>query len=108
MVGRRPLFAPLFHRFGVVKSPWSLFKERQVVQGIKNILLPFVASAMTGKEFGFVVDVHLERIGFERDLSSCPADRNGVAVGFKGGLAVRSQANRYHCTAVIGKRWQGS
>src|SRR6266702_537694 len=92
MVGCRPIFAPAFDWCGVVKGTWSLFKQGKIVQRIKNILLPFVASGMMGKEFCFVVNVNMKRIGFQRDFFSCPTDRNRVAVGFKRRLAVGGQA----------------
>src|SRR5438046_1101484 len=50
MVGLRPLFAPAFHRCGVVKGTWSLFKQGEVVQRIKNILLFLIASAVSCNE----------------------------------------------------------
>src|SRR5437762_4797127 len=35
-VGLRPVFAPLFDRFGIVKGTWPLFKKAEIMQRIKN------------------------------------------------------------------------
>src|SRR6266851_2547959 len=105
MVGLRPIFTPSFYGCGVVKCAWSLLKQWEIMKRIKNILLAFVATRMRGNEFCFVINVNVERIGFERDLASGPTDRNRIAVSFKCRLAVGSEPNRCHFAAVIFKWW---
>src|SRR5436309_425661 len=46
VVGLRPFFAPLFHGGGIVKRAWPLFKKRDVVERIENILLAAIAAQM--------------------------------------------------------------
>src|SRR5258708_7319791 len=107
MVGLRPIFTPSFYWCGILKCTWSLLKQREIMKRIKNILLTFVTTGMTGNQFCFVINVNMERIGFERDLASGTTDRNRIAVGFKCCLAVGSEPDRCHFAAVIFKGWQG-
>src|SRR4051812_28180443 len=48
-VDRRPAFTPAADGFGMLKSPWALFKQRQIVQRVEHILLAPIAAGMFSK-----------------------------------------------------------
>src|SRR5258708_34980192 len=91
MVGYWLAFTPLFEGLGVFKRTWSLFEQRQVVQGIENILLSAIATRVIGKPVPPLPDLDRTRIGFERHFTACTLDGYGATIGVVGRLAVEAQ-----------------
>src|SRR5579862_1603055 len=106
MIGLWPVFTPPFHRFGVIKGTWSLFKQCQIVQWIKNILLASITPRMACQQRGLIQDSNREWIRLQGHITPGPVDWDGVAVGLKSGLAVWIEADSHHLTAIELKWWQ--
>src|SRR2546430_2196735 len=101
LVGLRPVLAPLFQRFGILKGSWSLLKQGKIMEGIKDVLLFLIASQVSSKQCPFIQDVNMKGISLERHLTAGFSNRHRIAVGFKGGLAVGGEPNGDHLRAVV-------
>src|SRR5437588_2834358 len=101
LVGLRPVLAPLFHRFGILKGTGSLLKQGKIMEGIKDILLFLIASSVSSKQCPFIKDVNMKGISLDRYLTAGFSHRHRIAVGFKGGLTVGGESHSDHLRAVV-------
>src|ERR1700736_1984168 len=109
MVAGWPVLPPLPQGFGILQRSWALFKQEQVVQWIKHVLLLPKAAFMASQHPLRGSDLDMERIGFQDQLASGLFDGHRVAIGFIGHLAVSIQMNLTGHTAVkrsLGQRTQ--
>src|SRR5215470_846119 len=109
MVAGRPVLPPLPQGFGILQRSWALFKQEQVVQGIKHILLLPKAAFMASQHPLRGKDLDMKRIGFQDQLASGLFDGHGVAIGLIRHLAVAIEMNLTGYAAVkrpLGQRTQ--
>src|SRR6266567_3369552 len=93
MVGCRPVLPPLAQGLGILQRSWALFKQEQVVQGIKHILLLPKAAVMASQHPLRGKDLDMKRIGFQDQLASGLFDGHRVAIGLIRHLAVAIEMN---------------
>jgi hypothetical protein len=106
MVALRPILAPTLHGGCEVKGSWTTLEQRQIVKGVKDVLLALVTTGMTSKELIAIKDLHLEGIGFHCDLTASTSDGDTVAIGVKNDLTVRGQLSGDLLTAIVLKLWK--
>lgn len=75
---------------------------------IKEVLFASITAGMTRQQGGPIQDLGVKGVGFDGDLLTSAFDRNGIAIGLVGGLAVGRQAHRGNVTTVIIKGRQGT
>src|SRR5438445_1147197 len=107
MIGCWPVTTPLFERLRIVECPWTLFKQWQVMQWLENVLFPTITARVTSQQGSPVQDLEIERICLHHYRACGTIDRNGIAIGLKGGLTVRGESDRGDLAAVILKRRKG-
>ena len=60
MIRLRPLFAPALEWASILKGPWPLFEQCQVMQRIADILLMAVTAGMACNHLTLMQDINAE------------------------------------------------
>ncbi len=90
----------------MLEGAGPLLQQRQVVQRIEDVLLPFVAAWMAGDHLIQVQHVDPKGKGLEHQVAIGLVGRHGVTVGLELDLAVRIQHHRPDDTALEVALWQ--
>src|SRR5579872_1112774 len=107
MVNKRPVFLPPLHRLGIIKGSWLFFKQRQIVERIKDILFASITASMARQLLLSIENLDGKGIGLHRHGSACLFDWDRIAVGFILSLRIRGESDGNSITTVVvvrGKR----
>src|SRR6266705_4011107 len=101
MVNKRPFFLPPLHRLGIIKGSWLFFKQRQIVERIKDILFASITASMARQLLLSVENLDGKGIGLHRHGSACLFDWDRIAVGFILSLRIRGESDGNSVTTVV-------
>src|SRR5258708_35436873 len=88
MVRRWPVLSPLAQRTRILEGPWTLFKQPQIVQWVKEILVTSITACMASQQTSLEENLDLKGIGFQCQFLPRWFNRDRGAVGIRCHLAL--------------------